>query len=97
MPVVDQLAQEYGDQVTFVAPAWKASFERTLAKAVELMPSGIVEWGLDRDEAVFALYGVTYQPAGVLIVDGVIIEQWPGGLGADELRERVEYLATFST
>lgn len=97
MPVVDALAEEYGDRVAFVAPAWKASFQRTLDKAIELMPSGMVEWGLDEDEEVFALYGVTYQPAGVLIVDGVIVEQWPGGLGEDELRDRVEYLASFSS
>ena len=97
MPVVDQLAQEYGDQVTFLAPAWKASFERTLDAAITLMPSGIVEWGLDRNEELFALFGVTYQPAGLMIVDGVIIEQWPGGLGEQDLRERVEYLASFSS
>ena len=97
MPVVDELSKEFGDQVAFVAPAWKASFERTLAKATELLSAGNVEWGLDRDEEVFALYGVTYQPAGVLIVDGVIIDQWPGGLGAEALRERVEYLASFAS
>lgn len=97
MPVVEQLAQEFGDQVTFVAPAWKASFDRTLAKAVELMPSNTIQWGLDANEEVFDLFGVTYQPAGLMIVDGVIIDQWPGALGEDDLRERVEYLASFSS
>ncbi len=79
-----------------MAPAWKSSFDRALTKAVELMPSGVVEWGLDATEEVFALYGVTYQPAGVMIVDGVIIDQWPGGLGEKALRERVEHLASFA-
>ena len=83
--------------MTFVAPAWKASFDRTLAKANELIPGGTVQWGLDANEEVFDLYGVSYQPAGVMIVDGVVIDQWPGGLGEDALREKVAYLASFST
>jgi thiol-disulfide isomerase/thioredoxin len=56
LPVVDQLAQEYGNQVAFVAVAWKGTFEDTAERAAELMPSGSIRWGLDEEEAIFELF-----------------------------------------
>lgn len=95
MPVVDQLAPEYADEVAFVAVAWKASFEKTLSRANELLGSGVIQWGLDAEEAIFEAYGVPYQPVTVMIVDGVIIDQWPGALGEDALREKLDLLASY--
>lgn len=43
------------------------------------MPSGNIKWGLDADEAIFAAYGVPYQPVTVLIsADRVVVGGWPG-------------------
>jgi hypothetical protein len=79
LPVVDNLAGEYGDRVAFVAPAWKSSFEATARRAEELLTSGAVRWGLDESESVFAAYGIPYQPATVLIAaDGTVVDAWAG-------------------
>ena len=93
MPVVDQLAAEYADQVDFVAPAWKADFESTAFRAEELLRSGEVMWGLDEDETVFGLYGVPYQPVTILIgADRTVVETWPGLRTEEEMRQSIEDL-----
>jgi hypothetical protein len=93
LPVVDQLAAEYGDRVAFVAPAWKGTLEATTARAAELLPSGKVLWGLDEAEEIFALYGVPYQPATVLITsNGTVFESWSGARDEAGMREAIEAL-----
>ncbi len=93
MPVVDQLASEYADRVDFVAPAWKSSFELTEARAEELFLSGEIQWGLDAEEAIFALYGVPFQPVTVLIAaDHTVVDSWPGIRSEDEIRAALENL-----
>ncbi|MGH8873914.1 MAG: TlpA family protein disulfide reductase [Acidimicrobiia bacterium] len=93
MPVVDRIAQDYADRVAFVAPAWKAAFEATAARAAELMPSGIIQWGLDKDEDIFSAYGVPYQPVTVLIAaDQTVMESWPGVRSEEEIRAALDRL-----
>ena len=93
MPVIDSLAQEYGDRIAFVAVAWKGTPEATAERAAELIPSGAVAWGLDTEEEIFALYGVPYQPATVLIDSGKkIFDRWPGVMTEDETRAAIEAL-----
>ena len=76
-----------------MAPAWKASLDATADRAAEILPSGIVKWGLDVDEQVFQAYGIPYQPASVMIAaDGTIVDSWAGARGEDELREALEAL-----
>lgn len=97
MPVVDNLATEYADQVDFVAPAWKSSFEATRVRAEELFGSGEVMWGLDEDEEIFGLYGVPYQPVTVLIAaDGTVVEAWDGLRAEDEIRAALGELIALS-
>lgn len=93
MPVVDNLAAEYSNRVDFVAPAWKASFEATAARADELFSSGEIRWGLDEDEEIFELYGVPYQPVTFLITgDDTIVETWPGLRDEADIRDAIEGL-----
>lgn len=93
MPVVDQLAAEYGDRVAFVAVAWKGTPEATEARAESLMPSGEIAWGLDAEERIFGLFGVPYQPHTVLIgADKQIVASWPGVRPEAELRAEIEGL-----
>ena len=95
MPVIDALSNEYGDRVSFVAPAWNSTFEATRAAAENLMPSGNILWGLDEDKAVFEAYGVPYQPVTVLIAaDGTIFDAWPGVRGETELRDALDRLVS---
>lgn len=63
---------------------------RTSARAAELLPGGNLQWGLD--DSIWDLYGVPGQPATVLIVDGVIVDQWFGAIPEDLLRERLDLL-----
>jgi hypothetical protein len=93
LPVVDKLAAEYADRVDFVAPAWKSDFAATEARALELFTSGRVQWGLDEDEEIFALYGVPYQPVTVLVAgDRTVLETWTGLRDEAEIREAIENL-----
>jgi thioredoxin-like negative regulator of GroEL len=97
LPVVDNLAGEYGDRVAFVAPAWKSSFEATARRAEELLTSGAVRWGLDESESVFAAYGIPYQPATVLIAaDGTVVDAWAGVRSEAELRRALDELIQIS-
>ena len=93
MPVIDDISRDYADQVDFVAPAWKGSFEATKNQAEALLTSGNVMWGLDGDEVIFGLYGVPYQPVTVLIAhDDTVVEAWPGIRGEDEIRAALDAL-----
>ncbi|MGH8944863.1 MAG: TlpA family protein disulfide reductase [Acidimicrobiia bacterium] len=97
MPVVDALAAEYGARVDFVAPAWKSSLAATRERAGELFTSGNIMWGLDEDEAIFAMYGVPYQPVTVLIAsDRTVVETWPGMRSEGEIREAIQGLLEVS-
>jgi hypothetical protein len=93
LPVVDQLATEYTGQVRFLSVAWKGTLDATRERAGELLTSGEVTWGLDETTEFFAAYGVPYQPHTVLITgDDIIYDEWPGVLGEDELRSRIDAL-----
>lgn len=97
MPVVDSLAAEYAEQVDFVAPAWKSSYQATESRAEELFESGRILWGLDDDEDIFGRYGVPYQPVTVLIAaDRTIVESWPGLRAEEEIRAAIENLIALS-
>jgi hypothetical protein len=97
LPVVDNLATEYADEVDFVAPAWKSSFEATRVRAEQLFGSGEIMWGLDEDEEIFQLYGVPYQPVTVLIAaDGTVVEAWDGLRAEDQIRAALDELIALS-
>ncbi|MEX1005013.1 MAG: hypothetical protein WD156_06575 [Acidimicrobiia bacterium] len=93
MPVVDQISLDYADEVTFVAPAWKGTLPATTDRAKQLLPSGVIRWGLDEDEVVFQAFGVPYQPVTVLIAaDGTIFERWAGFRDEAGIRESLDQL-----
>ncbi len=93
MPVVDRISRDYADQVAFVAPAWKATFERTAAAAEELLPSGIVMWGLDEDEEIFRAYGIPFQPVTVVLdAERRVVDAWPGQRPEAEIRALLDEL-----
>jgi hypothetical protein len=89
LPVIDEVANDYLDDVEFVALAWKASFEKTKERADSLFSDNL-KWGLDEDEDVFRLYGVPGQPASVIVSQGVIVDAWFGAVGEEELRRRLD-------
>lgn len=97
MPVVDGIAAEYSDEIDFVAPAWKSSFEATQDRANELFQSGMIQWGLDEDQEIFELYGVPYQPVTVLIAaDDTVVEAWAGLRDESEIRAALDNLISLT-
>lgn len=91
--MLEKLAQEYGERMTFLAPAWRSTLERTRMEANKLIPSGAVKWGLDDGEEIFSAYGVPYQPVTVLVTKSKKIADIVGGAGTEEqLRSQIEDL-----
>ncbi len=93
MPVVDEIARDYGDDIAFVAIAWKGTYEDTAAQAADLLQSGKVDWALDDEAEVFGLYGVPYQPVSFLITsDDKVFDTWPGVRDEAAIRETLDAL-----
>ncbi|MDF1596431.1 MAG: hypothetical protein P1T08_10110 [Acidimicrobiia bacterium] len=93
MPVVDAIAKEYGDDIAFVAIAWKGTYEDTAAQAANLMQSGMMDWALDDDAEIFSLYGVPYQPVSFLITgDDKVFDTWPGVRDEAAIRRALDSL-----
>ena len=97
MPVVEAIAEDYGDQIDFVAPAWKSDFGRTEARAADTFLSGNILWGLDEDEDIFEKFGVPYQPVTVLITaDHRVANAWAGTMPEDKIRSQLDQLLALS-
>lgn len=83
------MANDYLDEVTFLAVAGKGTMEATAEEASTLFSDNL-NWGLD--ESIWDLYGVPGQPATVLIAQGVVVDMWFGETSAEFLRERIDRL-----
>jgi hypothetical protein len=93
LPVVDKVAAEYADQVEFIAVAWQSTYDKTATRAAELLPSGLVRWGLDEQADVFSAYGIPYQPVTVLITGtDVEVDRWPGARSESDIRQALDDL-----
>ncbi len=64
MPVLDQVAADYQDEVAFVAVAGRSSLDSSARAAASLFTDRLL-WGYDED--LWALYGVRGQPTTFLI------------------------------
>lgn len=87
LPVVDEVANEYLEDVTFLAVAGRSNPGASADAAAELFSENLA-WGYD--DSIWDLYGVPGQPASVLIQEGVIVDVWFGAIGADALREKLD-------
>lgn len=94
MPVVDRVAGDYLDAVTFLAVAGRSDMDRTAERAAEWFSDNLL-WGLE--PSVWDLYGVPGQPATVLIAHGVVVDQWFGALDEGELRTRLDRLVSLGS
>jgi len=86
LPVVDKVANDYLDEITFLAIAGRSDLEASAKAAKQLFSKNLL-WGYD--DSVWDTYGVPGQPASVLIKDGVIVDVWFGGIGDEALREKL--------
>lgn len=94
MPVIDEVANDYVDEVVFLAVAGRGDLETTRTRAGELFSDNLI-WGLD--DSIWNLYGVRGQPATVLIANGVVVDMWFGQLAAPEMRGRIDTLIALSS
>ena len=89
MPVVDEVAADYGE-IAFVAVAGRAGIDETRERAEGLF-SDRLDWGLD--QSVWEAFGVFGQPTSFLITaDDKVYDMWFGAVGGDELRDRLDGL-----
>lgn len=93
MPVIDEVANDYIDQVTFLAVAGRGELGATQEEADRLFSTNL-KWGLD--DSIWGLYGVPGQPASVLIVDGVVVDMWFGAIAEQDLRSRLDNLVSLA-
>jgi hypothetical protein len=94
LPVVDEVANDYVEDVTFIAVAGRGDLGATREEAARLFSDNL-GWGLD--ESIWDLYGVPGQPATVLIVDGIVVDGWFGALAEVELRDKLDHLVSLSS
>lgn len=94
LPVIDEVANDYLDDIAFVAVAGRGDLGATRERAPTMFSDNL-QWGLD--DSIWNLYGVPGQPSSVLIVDGVIVDKWFGALGDVELRKRFDNLVSLSS
>ncbi len=89
MPVVDAVAPDYEDSVRFVAIGGQSDFEKTKARADELLAN--TDWGFD--DSIWDLYGVRGQPVSFLITgNDIVVGNWFGAAGEQELRKALDEL-----
>ena len=91
LPVVDEVSNEYLEDITFLAIAGRSDLGASTTAAGELFTDNLA-WGYD--DSIWELYGVPGQPASVLIQNGVIVDVWFGAIGAEALREKFNSVAS---
>ncbi|MEX2323803.1 MAG: TlpA disulfide reductase family protein [Acidimicrobiia bacterium] len=91
MPIINSLAADYGDEVTFVTVAGRSTLEASQERAGIWFSSDRILWGYDDD--LWQTYLVRGQPVGFLISsDDVIVDQWFGNIGKEAIMERLDAL-----
>jgi hypothetical protein len=91
LPIVNSLAADYGDEVTFVTVAGRSTVEASRERAGIWFSSDRILWGYD--DELWQTYLVRGQPVGFLISsDDVIIDQWFGNIGKEAIMERLDTL-----
>jgi len=93
LPVIDTVANDYLEEVTFLAVAGRGELGATTEEAGRLFSDNLL-WGLD--DSVWGLYGIPGQPASVLIVGDVIVDMWFGAISEDEFRTRLDNMLSLS-
>ena len=94
MPVIDAVASDYQDEITFLAVAGRSTPEASEARVGDWFSPERVLWGYSDD--IWALYGVPGQPVSVLITsDGYEVARWFGAAGEAELRAALDQLAAY--
>lgn len=91
MPVIDAVASDYLEDITFLAVAGKSSFGESAARVGDWFSPDRILWGYDDD--LWETYRAGYQPVSFLISsDDVIVDAWFGPAGEEQLRAALDRL-----
>ena len=94
MPVIDAVASDYQDTVTFLAVAGRSTPEASEARVGDWFSPDRILWGYD--DALWDVYGIPYQPISVLITsDGYEVDRIFGPASEEELRTALDDLAAY--
>ncbi|MCB2223654.1 MAG: hypothetical protein KQH83_05705 [Actinobacteria bacterium] len=94
MPVIDAVASDYQDAVTFLAVAGRSTPEASAARVGVWFSPDRVLWGYS--DEIWDLYAVPYQPVSVLITsDGYEVNRWFGEASEEDLRAALDELAAY--
>ena len=92
--MIDAVASDYQDQITFLAVAGNSSEAASRDRVGAWFDPARILWGYD--DSIWALYAVGYQPVSILISsDDIIVDRWFGPLDEGEMRSRLDRLAAF--
>jgi hypothetical protein len=93
--VVDAVASDYQDRVTFVCVAQNSTPEASAARVGVWFSPDRMLWGYS--DEIGPQYGVRGQPVSVLITSrGKIAATWFGGISESEMRAEIDRLIELS-
>lgn len=91
LPVIDAVASDYLDDITFLAVAGRSSEDKSARRVGDWFSPNRILWGYDDD--LWPLYEVFGQPVSFLVSsDDVIVGGWFGAVSEEVLRERLDEL-----
>lgn len=89
--MIDAVASDYQDQITFLAVAGRSSPEASAQRVGDWFSPDRILWGYDDD--LWPTYEVFGQPVSYLISsDDVIVGGWYGAAGEEDLRAQLDFL-----
>jgi hypothetical protein len=90
--VIDAVASEYQDQITFLGVAGRSSPEASAQRVGDWFSPDRILWGYDDD--LWPRYEVFGQPVSFLISsDDVVVGGWYGAVDEEALRAELDRLA----
>lgn len=94
MPVIDAVAADYQDQITFLAVAGRSTPEASAERVGDWFSADRLMWGYSDD--LWALFGVPGQPVSVLLTsDGFEVDRWFGQASEADLRAALDQLIAY--
>ncbi len=89
--MLEEISTDYEGDIAFVAIGGSSDRGKIASRAEDWIPSGRIQWGLDEDQDVWALFGARGTPTTVVLgSDGRVVAAWSGAAGAEGMREAIE-------
>ncbi len=93
--MIDAVASDYQDRVTFVAVAQNSTPEASAARVGDWFSPDRLLWGYS--DEIGPWYGVRGQPVSFLITsDGKVAATWFGGIPEADIRAELDFLLEVS-